>query len=279
MIDRGTVYVVSTPIGNLEDISLRLKATLGKVNLIACEDTRHTKKLLSYLGIHTRLISYHNFNESSQAKKIINFLMEGNDVAIVSDAGCPVISDPGYELIKLCHENKINIVGIPGPSAVTTAISISGMGANGFIFEGFFPKKKIQREAFIANIKKSNKPIIFFESVHRVREAIDFLMLNIHFDHECFMGRELTKKFEEYFMGSLGDLNIHLNKLPGALKGEYIFIIQKTSIDSEEINNDYLELLKFIDFEKLDSQSIKEFSRITGISKNKIYREYIKKNC
>ncbi len=192
----GKLYIVSTPIGNLEDITLRAIRTLGEVDLIAAEDTRRTKILLNHYQIRAKLISYHEHNKVLRGKWLITQLKKGKDVALVSDAGTPGISDPGEYLVRLAWKDSINIIPIPGASAVITALSISGFPASRFVFEGFLPHKKTQRRKSLESLKDEKRTLIFYESPHRLLASLKDIF-DIYGDREILVGRELTKLYEE----------------------------------------------------------------------------------
>ena len=195
--ERGVLYLVGTPIGNLSDISSRALNILKKVSVIACEDTRQTKKLTNKYEITNRLISFNKHNSFNRIPKIINYLKEGKSVALVSDAGMPSICDPGEDLVKNARLNKLETICIPGPSAVLTALISSGFPASKFVFEGFLPKKKKEREKILLDISENEKTTIVFESPHRLNQLLIELKEYCGGHREISVSRELTKKFEE----------------------------------------------------------------------------------
>ena len=222
----GTLYVISTPIGNLDDISIRATKILGICNIIAAEDTRTTKKLLKKYNILTKLISYNDYNEANRSKQLINMLHDGNSVALVSDAGTPCISDPGYRVVKLAHENLIPIRTIPGPCSVTAALSVSGLPSNRFFFEGFLPKKK-GRQKRIKFLMNLDETIILFESPYRVYKTLSDIY--DHFgDRYVSICKELTKIYEDSNYGKLSKfLDSYKDK---KFKGEYVILISKKGL-------------------------------------------------
>lgn len=266
----GTLYIVPTPIGNLEDITLRAIRILKEVDLIAAEDTRHTRKLLNHLDIKTRLISYYREKEAQRGAQILEMLENGQDIALVSDAGTPAISDPGAVLIRLAHENSIPIIPLPGPSALVTAVSASGFEENGFLFAGFAPSKKGQRRKLLSSLKDCEYPIVFYESPHRIegllRDALDILG-----NRETLWARELTKTYEELEQGNLVQLR---EKAAGKKqKGEFVIIIrpgEKMDVKGENIE----ELIKW--YRENSDLSLKDVSkRIAsdlGVSRSKVYQ-------
>src|SRR5262245_29715217 len=188
----GTLFVVATPIGNLNDISNRTLETLRDVDLIACEDTRHTIKLLNHFGIQKPLTSYHEFNEERKAHELAEKLSGDTDVALVSDAGTPTIADPGYRLVRLCRQRGIPVAAIPGPSAVISAISASGLPSNEFVFLGFLPSKKTARREKLANAAKYNCTLVFYETPHRIGAALEDIEAVLG-NREICLAREITK--------------------------------------------------------------------------------------
>ncbi len=218
----GTLYVVATPIGNLGDITLRAVDTLKKVDLIACEDTRHTRKLTTRYGIETHPISYFEYNKFKKSKYIIALLKEGKSVALVSDAGTPGISDPGYRLIKEAIANNINVTIIPGPSAIISSLVVSGLPTDRFIFEGFLPNKSAARRKRLESFKDEKRTIVFYESPHRLVKCLND-MLGVFGNINVVCARELTKKFEEIKRASLTELIKHFNKAKP--RGEFVILL------------------------------------------------------
>jgi len=219
---KGTLYIISTPIGNREDITLRALRLLREVDLIAAEDTRHTGLLLKHFGIETSLISYFEGNELKKRDLILSRLKQGDSVGLVSDAGTPGISDPGFRLIRLAVENRIPVVPIPGPSAVITALSVSGLPTDAFFFKGFLPHKSKKRRELLENLEDVRETIIFYESPHRIAETLKDI-LDILGDREIVLARELTKLYEEVLRGRVSEIQ---NQVAGRrIKGEITLIL------------------------------------------------------
>ncbi|MDD3374100.1 MAG: 16S rRNA (cytidine(1402)-2'-O)-methyltransferase [Candidatus Omnitrophica bacterium] len=216
------LYIVSTPIGNLKDITLRAIETLKNVDLIAAEDTRHTRILLNAYEIKTPLTSYYEHNKLSKSSYILKLLMEGKDIALVSDAGTPGISDPGYVLIKLAKENDILVTAIPGATAFVMALTLSGMPANSFSFEGFLPVKSVARQKKLETFKDQKKTVIFYEAPHRVIKSLEDIK-DVLKDPVVVCARELTKKFEEVKQGKASELITHFSQKPP--KGEFVLLL------------------------------------------------------
>lgn len=225
MIDvkNGKLFIVGLPIGNLDDISLRAKNTLDMVEIIASEDTRNAIKILSYLELDTKLLSYHDHSNKNQLKKLINYLKKGKNIALISDSGTPLISDPGYKLVRAAIDNQILITVIPGSCALITALAGSGLPTDRFIFEGFLPPKK-GRKRRMENLKEETATIVIYENVNRLQRTIKQL-LDIMGDRPAVICRELTKIHEETIRGTLSSLLNLLNDRK--LKGECVLLIGK----------------------------------------------------
>ncbi|MBI5756011.1 MAG: 16S rRNA (cytidine(1402)-2'-O)-methyltransferase [Nitrospirae bacterium] len=274
---RGTLYIVSTPIGNLEDITLRALKVLKNVRIIAAEDTRHTQKLLHHYDIHTQQTSYHDHNKEEKAEILIAKLTEGNDVALVSDAGTPGISDPGYYLIKRAIEENIKIIPIPGPTASIAALSISGLPTDAFVFEGFLSAKKVARQKRLKELSSERRTIIMFETPRRVSSSLEDISAILG-DRRIVITRELTKMFEEVIRDRVSGV---IDKIKGkSLKGEITIIIEGAQ---EEIIADtadlkaYLEILMQQDGISL-KDAVSKASKDLNLPKNKVYREALKIN-
>jgi len=268
---QGTLYIVPTPIGNLEDITLRAIRILREVDLIAAEDTRHSKKLLNHLDIHTPLISYYREKEAQRGAEIIEILQTGKNVALISDAGTPAISDPGSILLRLAHENGIKVIPLPGPSALTTALSASGFDYTGFLFLGFAPAKKGQRRKFLNSIANCEFPVILYESPRRVAGLLEDA-LNIFGNRPAFWARELTKSFEELQRADLQTL--YDKACSGKNRGEFVLIICPGK--KEEVQGETIEEL-IIWYRHNADLSLKDVSkRIAsdlGVSRSQVYQK------
>jgi len=219
----GSLYVVATPIGNLEDITVRAIRVLREVTLIASEDTRHTAKLLSHLGIKARLFSYYKDREVKQADSLAQELLAGKDIALVSDAGTPAVSDPGAILVKKCHDLKIPVVPVPGVSALTAAVSVAGLSATQFTFLGFFPSRSGQRRKLLTSLASSLYPFIFYESPRRLVKCLHDCQ-EILGERHIFLGRELTKIHEELIRGTISSVICQLEEKE-KMRGECVVII------------------------------------------------------
>ncbi|MGB9589929.1 MAG: 16S rRNA (cytidine(1402)-2'-O)-methyltransferase [Candidatus Hydrothermia bacterium] len=221
----GTLFVVATPIGNLEDITLRALRVLRETEIIACEDTRRTRKLLSHHGIRGRtLISYHEGNERERAQELLEILTSGKDIALVSDSGTPCISDPGYRITKAAADAGINIVPVPGPSALIAALSASGLPTDRFVFEGFLPRKRASLKKRLSELVSEERTLVIYESVHRISKTLAELA-DVFGDREAVMFREMTKTHEEVIRGRLSELAER--KFPQ--RGEFVMVIKGTN--------------------------------------------------
>lgn len=262
------LYLVGTPIGNLEDISLRALRILKEVSRIYCEDTRTSSVLLRHYNITTPLFSYHNFNEDVKAKTIVDYIKEGNSVALISDAGNPIISDPGFKLVEECLNNDIAITTIPGPSAFISAFMTSNMPFP-FLFYGFLKSKQTEREKELQELKYLKASLIFYEAPHRIKETLNSI-LKVFGNRKCYLARELTKKFEEHYYTTINDLILECDKL----KGEMVLIIE--GYKEEEIKADKFSLIEEqIKLGLKTNEAIKEVARMLNIDKKELYKEYV----
>jgi 16S rRNA (cytidine1402-2'-O)-methyltransferase len=221
----GTLFVVATPIGNLEDMSPRARQTLAEVDLIAAEDTRHTGRLLSHLGVKTPQFAMHDHNENRAANSLIKELQSGKSVALVSDAGTPLLSDPGYRLVQAAHRVGIRVSPIPGPSAMTAALSVSGLPIDRFCFEGFAPAKRGARLKKLRELARESRTMVFFESVHRIADCLDDMVETFGSNRPAFLGREMSKLHEQCLTTTLGDLAERVEQGEITLKGELVIIV------------------------------------------------------
>jgi len=268
---QGCLYIVPTPIGNLEDITLRALRVLKEVDLIAAEDTRHSKRLLNHFEISTHLTSYYREKEAEKSVYLIQLMKNGQDVALISDAGTPAVSDPGAILVQNAHEQGITVVPLPGPSAVTTAMSASGYTGTGFLFIGFSPSKKGQRQKLLSSLANSEYPVIFYESPRRV-EAFLQEALNTFGEREAFWAREITKAYEDLEASTLSGL---LEKAKAnQIRGEFVLIIypgQKDEVQGETIE----ELICWYrDNSELSLKDVsKKLATDLGVSKSGVYQQ------
>ena len=268
----GVLYIVGTPIGNLSDLSYRAENILRHVSLIACEDTRYTKKILNKFGIKNDLISFNQHNSKNKIPKIISFLKGGRSIAIVSDAGLPTISDPGEDLVKNIRDEGFDAICVPGPCAALTALVSSGLPTSKFIFEGFLPKKQIDREKLLLEISKNLKTTILYESPHRLLKLLNELKKYCGGDREIIVTRELTKRFEEHVGPNIDQAIKSFEKKE--VMGEFTIILKgieqekSESIDKLAIKNELNELVNI----GLSLSSAARFiAKKNNIPKNKVY--------
>jgi 16S rRNA (cytidine1402-2'-O)-methyltransferase len=280
------LYLVATPIGNLEDITFRALRVLKHANLIACEDTRHTQKLLNHYGIATRTISYHEHNEMSRAAELVQQLQDGASVALVTDAGMPGISDPGYRLISLAIQRGVPVVPIPGASAFLSALVASGLSTDSFRFNGFLPAKRGERRSALETIKNSGRTQVFYEAPHRVVETLVDVVEVLGRGHAVVIAREVTKLHEEFLRGSASEV-LEALKSRETVKGEITLLIGKGEADVGAAAGAHSggtvhlarpgirqRLEQIMAEENLDEKAaLKKVARERGISKSEAYRE------
>jgi 16S rRNA (cytidine1402-2'-O)-methyltransferase len=274
----GTLYVVATPIGNINDITYRAVDVLSKVQLIATEDTRHSKKILNFYGIKTKQISYHKHKELERSGYLIDLLTKGDSIALISDAGTPSISDPGDVVISEAHKRSIKVSPIPGASSVISAISASGQAANDFKFIGFLPRKISQKINILKKHNNNNYSLIFFESPNRVLSTLQELKKIYNGDKELIIAREITKIYEDIKISKIDEFLEYYNFNENEkLKGEFVFIIPKVEIDENRIPDneieDFIQLL--LDNNISYNASIKVACKHFEIKKNNIYKKYM----
>lgn len=272
----GKLYIVGTPIGNLQDFSPRAVETLKQVDFLAVEDTRVTVKLLNHFNIKKEMLAYYEHNKNSKGNLIIERLLKGESCALVSDAGMPAISDPGEDLVKLAYENGIEVESVPGPSALTTALAISGMPTGRFCFEGFLSMNKIGRRTHLESLKDEKRTMVFYEAPHKLINTLKD-MLNVFGEREIALVRELTKVHETVFHTTFsGALNYYSENAP---RGEFVLIVNGASQD--EVTYSVQEALniakKLIDEGQSTSSAAKEAANVTGFKKGEIYKLLLEK--
>jgi len=270
----GNLYVVATPIGNLEDLAPRARQALADVDLVAAEDTRHTGRLLSHLGLKKRLIALHDHNEEQVVTKVIAELEAGQSVALVSDAGTPLVSDPGYRLLRAAHLHGITVSPMPGASAVTAALSAAGLPTDRFCFEGFLPAKAVARRKRLQSLISESRTLVFFESVHRIAAALADLGDVFGEERDAFVGRELSKLHEQCVQGSLGSLRLKVDAGVIVNKGEFVIVVAGADIEAEStLDTDTLliELAKHLP----GKDAAKVTAKLTGEKKNALYQRLL----
>lgn len=276
----GKLYLCATPIGNLEDITFRVVRTLKEVDIIGAEDTRNSIKLLNHFEIDTPMTSYHEFNKYDKAKELVEMMQEGKNVALITDAGTPGISDPGEELVKQCYEAGIEVTSLPGPAAVVTALTMSGLPTRRFCFEGFLSKDKKERQRVLESLKNETRTIVIYEAPHRLVKTLELLEKALG-DRKVSICREMTKKFEEVKQTTLPKAREYYSE--NEPKGEFVLVIEGRDlqeIKEEEIAKweamsieDHVQM--YIDKGNDKKQAMKLAAKDRGISKREIYKELI----
>lgn len=271
-IKPGTLYIVGTPIGNLGDMTFRGVETLKTVDLIAAEDTRHTGKLLQHFQIQTPQISYYEHNQNRRIPEVLEKLRQGKAIALVTDAGIPGISDPGYELVKACIEAGIEVIPIPGVSACLTALSVSGLETDRFKFEGFLPSKNKLRQQQLEELRSQSHTIILYESPHHLRQTLQDLSETLGSDRKIVLARELTKLYEEFWRGSLGEaVEYYQNTEP---KGEYTLVVAGQIKEMPELSETAIkaELEALLSQGLTRSQASRQLAQNISLPRRQIYQ-------
>jgi len=268
--DRGRLYVVGTPIGNVDDLSPRARDVLAKADVIAAEDTRHTRGLLSRIGVESRLIAYHEHNETERVTQLLEELARGKSVALVSDAGTPLISDPGWRLVHAARAAGVAVVPIPGPCAAVAALSVAGLPTDHFVFEGFLPRRDSARTERLEVLKREQRTIVLYEAVHRVAATLSALCDTFGGERRAAIARELTKTHEQIVSSTLAELAASLDStIP--LLGEFVIVVagaDAAAPDEVEAQRVY-ELLAT---ELAPDKALKLTAAVTGVSRNVLYR-------
>ncbi len=273
-MSNATLYVVATPIGNLEDMTPRAVRVLSSVDVIAAEDTRHSAKLMRHFGIHTEMIPLHEHNERNQVPKLLERLRGGKSIALISDAGTPLISDPGYPLVHAAHEAGIPVVAIPGASALIAALSVSGLPSDRFIFEGFLPPRSVARQAALERLRAESRTLIFYEAPHRIMECLQDMAEVFGGEREVTIARELTKHYETVRAGTFTALIAWMSRHDEQRLGEFVVLVHGAA-RADESSGESAEaerVLSILIQELPVSQAAELCARITGASKNQLYR-------
>ena len=269
----GVLYIVATPIGNLEDISKRAVNCLSSVDFCATEDTRKSKILMNKYNINTRLVSYHNFSEKQKLKYMISNLKDGLNIALISDAGTPLISDPGYLLVKAAQEESIQVIPIPGPSSLISALSVSGFPSDKFIFYGFPPKQQKAKQSFMKSLVSENRTSIVFESKRRIKDFLENLE-GLCPGRKVFIAREMTKLHETFYRGEINKVISEISLDENSLKGEFVIVIKGIKEVKKEIllTNDQAEVLEIILEKMKKKEALSLASKAFGLKKNSLYK-------
>jgi 16S rRNA (cytidine1402-2'-O)-methyltransferase len=270
----GTLFVVATPIGNLDDLAPRARQSLTDVDLIAAEDTRHTGRLLSHIGARTRQFALHDHNEEKATRAIIEALKSGKSVALVSDAGTPLLSDPGYRLVKAAHEASIRVSPLPGPSSLTAALSIAGLPTDRFCFEGFLPARPAARRSRLVELARETRTLVLFESVHRLRDAIADMVDAFGRDRQACIAREMTKMHEQCTLAPLGELLALINDGEITRKGEFVVVVEGGD-DAHRQQPEADKLLLALAEALPAKQAAAIAAKVTGEKRNALYQKIL----
>lgn len=274
----GTLYVVATPIGNLNDISLRAIDALKQVDKIVAEDTRHAGPLLKHYSIVKPTIAMHEFNEQERKEIILEHLLDGESIALISDAGTPLINDPGFQLVRAAREKNLKVVPLPGPCAAIAALSVAGLPTDRFTFEGFLPPKKEARENRLTKLKHETRTMIFYEAPHRLLVTLESMVIVFGAERIACVARELTKIYETVLVNSLGELMNYFVATPGEQKGEIVILVKGNDEEGSETKEVIPEKVLDILLEELPlKQAASLASKITGERKNVLYELALKK--
>lgn len=271
----GTLYIVATPIGNLGDLSPRAEKVLSSVAIVAAEDTRHSGRLLQHLGFSKPMIALHEHNERERVDRVLKELLAGKDLALISDAGTPLISDPGYVVVREARAAGIRVSPIPGPCALVTALSAAGLPTDRFLFAGFLPAKRTGRKSTLEALKREPATLVFYESPHRILDTLADLVAVLGGERELVLGRELTKTFETFYSGAASDVLAELEVDPHGSKGEFVVVVRGAEIagrDEAESELDVDKLLGLLLAELPVKKVAKIVAELTGGSKNELYQ-------
>ncbi len=281
----GTIYLVATPIGNLEDMTFRAIKVLNQVDKIACEDTRNSIKLLNHFDIKKPLTSYHEYNKYDKARELIDFVLQGHDIAVITDAGMPGISDPGEELVRMAYEHHVRVCVIPGASAVVSALAISGLRTGRFLFEAFLPSDKKKRERILESLKNETRTIILYEAPHRLRKTLADLLRYMEGSRKISLVRELTKRYEEVIRTSLEEAVSFYSKEENTARGEFVLLLEgkdekelaKEARDSwEEIGiPEHMQMYEEKGYSP--KEAMKLVAKDRGVPKREIYQTLLEK--
>ncbi len=267
----GTLYIVATPIGNVSDFSERAIGVLKQVAVIAVEDTRHSGRLLQAHGINTPMLSCHEYNEAERSEQLLKRVANGEDVALISDAGTPLVSDPGFQLVRLAHQRGCKVVPIPGPSAVIAALSCAGLPTDRFVFEGFLPAKQGARLARLQELQSDSRTLVFYEAPHRIEECLCDMVATMGAERPATLARELTKTFETIIPATLGELLVKVQTDENQRKGEFVLVVAGAQKPDATLDADTEKTLKILMSELPLRQAAALAAKITGQKKNLLY--------
>ncbi|MBQ15384.1 MAG: 16S rRNA (cytidine(1402)-2'-O)-methyltransferase [Gammaproteobacteria bacterium] len=270
----ASLYIVATPIGNLQDVSARAIEVLQAVDLIAAEDTRHSAVLLQHFDIRTPVKSYHDFSNDAQAEKLLEKVKQGQSVALISDAGTPLISDPGYKLVRLARAKGITVTPIPGASSVIAAISVAGLASDRFVFEGFLPAKSAARQKQLDSLVAETRTLVFFESPHRIVASLQDFLLVFGKDRQIFIAREMTKKFETFNLASLEKSVEWVERDTNQQRGEFVLVLEGADPRNSDvlIQQRAMEIVSLLQAEMPLKKAVTIAAQISGARKNALYK-------
>lgn len=268
----GTLYVVATPIGNLEDFSTRAVRILSDVDVIAAEDTRHSAKLLQHYGIRTKVVNIHEYNERAQTPRLMEMLNAGKSIALISDAGTPLLSDPGFHLVRAARAAGISIIPIPGPCAAVAALSVAGLPTDRYVFEGFPPPRAAARRSAFESLRHEPRTTVFYESSHRVVESLADMVAAFGPERPAVLARELTKKFETVRSGTLAELHAYVRDHADEQLGEFVVLVKGApESDRADADADADRVLRVLLEDLPLKEAVKLAARLTGNRKNRLY--------
>jgi 16S rRNA (cytidine1402-2'-O)-methyltransferase len=275
----ASLYIVATPIGNLQDISSRAIEVLRGVDLIAAEDTRHSAVLLQQYNIRTPLKSYHDFSGNGQVENLVERIQQGQSVALISDAGTPLISDPGYRLVKIARAKGVAVTPIPGASSVIAAISVAGLASDKFIFEGFLPAKFTARKKHLVSLISEIRTLVFFESPHRIVASVKDFLSVFGEDRQLFIAREISKKFETFHLSNLVESVAWLEQDNNQQRGEFVLVLEGADLANAEVLNQQkaLKIVNLLQTEMPMKNAVALAAQITGARKNAVYKAVLAK--
>lgn len=273
---QGILYVVATPIGNLGDLSPRAIEVLAGVDVVAAEDTRHSGRLLQHLGLNKTMVALHDHNERERAAGVLDRIERGGQVALISDAGTPLISDPGYVLVKEARVRGLKVVPVPGPCALVVALSAAGLPTDRFVFEGFLPAKRSARRSALEAVVRQEATLVFYESPHRIRESVADIADTLGAEREVVLARELTKTFETFYTGTAAEVCLQLQADAHADKGEYVVMIHGAEPpEGAAPELDVERMLRLLMAELPVKKVAKIAAELTGLSRNELYQKVL----
>jgi 16S rRNA (cytidine1402-2'-O)-methyltransferase len=268
----GTLFVVATPIGNLDDMVPRAVQTLQSASVIACEDTRHSKKLLNHFSIDKPCIPYHEHGDKNILKTLLQRLLDGEDIALICDAGTPLISDPGYRIVTEARARGIDVVPIPGACAAIAALSVSGLPTDSFYFAGFLPAKTAQRKSALTAIKARTETLIFYEAPHRIADTLEDMIEVLGDDRSAFIGREISKAFETFLQGDIAELQRQVLADSNQQRGEIVLVVAGAHQKSDAVSIDAEKMLKLLVNELPPSKAASLTAKICNTDKKVLYK-------